>query len=376
MPASATTSSGNAQATPILPFTIGSRVSSRLSFQLTATLGTSVVVPQGAPVLLPAVGYVKSYRMEFTATIVGGTPTLSADAPWNIIDHVTLKNSGGQTIINSLTGYDLYQANKWNGVGQGLATPHGIQNDPKLTTTYVASTSQFHFYLDVPVELDPSQALGVLPALASNRSYQLEIALAPIATVFGGTLPTSVTVAIDTTANYWDIPSDASSTPFGLGTLAQWTKESPIIAQGEQYTRSNNVGNVLRLIVLTLRNSAGVRDDADWTSIFEMLVDNNPQIRLKKGEWRDAMSNWSGYAGTTLDAPGAQDAGVFVIPFHLLAGGYLGDQASARAQLLATLDATLLQLHGLGWGSGANAGTLSIVTQSISSDNSAFIYSK
>jgi hypothetical protein len=368
---------------PALPFTIGSRASSRSSFTIpNIALGTSVVTPPGTPVQIPAVGFLKSISLEISAVVTGGTPTLQADAPWNIIDHVTFKNSAGQNIIAPVTGYELYLINKYAGQAQGLVTPYGVLNDPRGGRQYAGGpTGTIHFFLDIPLEFDASSGLGSIPALASNRSYQLELALAPIATVFGGTIPTGVAVTIDATANYWDVPAAQTpggtvqqTEPFGLGTLSLWQKEVPVLAPGEQYTRSNNTGNVIRELILVLRNSSGVRTDADWTTLLELNIDNNPMLRLKKTEWQELMTSAFGYSGASLDAAGGLDTGVFVIPFHLLAGGTLGDPGASRAQYLATLDATLLQLHGYSW--GAAASNLTILTNAVSSDNSAFIYSK
>lgn len=376
------TATQQAQAAPALPFTIGSRASSRNSFTLPGiALGTGINNPPGTPVQIPAVGYLKNLRMEVTAVVTGGAPTLSGDGPWNLIDHVALKNSAGQNIIAPLTGYELYLVNKYGGQGHGLGSPVGRNNDPKLGFNYTGGpTGTIHFFLDIPLEFDSSQALGSIPALASNRSYQLELALAPIATVFGGTIPTGVSVTVDVTANYWDTPVASTpggqvqqTEPFGLGTLSLWQKEVPVIAPGEQITRSNNTGNVIRELIFVLRTAAGVRTDSDWTNIAELMVDNNPMIRLKKAEWQDLMANIFEY-NAALDTAGGLDTGVFVMPFDLLAGGTNGNVNNSRAQYLATLDATLLQLHGYSY--GANASTLTILTNAVTSSNPAFIFSK
>lgn len=376
---------GTAQATQAaLPFTIASRASTRNSFTVPATpLGTGTVTPPNTPVQIPAVGFARSITIEFTVTATGGTPTLNADAPWSLINQVTLKTSSGSNLIAPLSGYEWYLANKYGGFNKGLVTPLGINQDPKIDRSYVASGTQLHFYLEVPIELDQSQALGSIPALASNRSYQLELSYNSIGTVFGGTIPTAVSVAADATVNYWDVPGAATpggvpqqTEPFGLGTTSLWQKEVPILAPGEQYTRSNNTGNVVREIILISRTSAGVRNDVDWTPIFELFIDNNPQIRLKKGEFQRMMQNYFGFNNSALDSAGGLDTGVYVLPFQAFAGGSHGDTSSSRAQLLATLDSTLLQFHGTSWGSGVAGGTLTILSNVVSSANAAFIYSK
>lgn len=366
-----------------LPFTIGSRASSRQSFQIpnVALSNAATVIPAGTPVQVPAVGYLRNLRFEVTLTSTGGTPALNADAPWNIISQISVKNAAGQPLIAPLTGYELYLINKYGAQGQGLASAYGINGDPKNTRQYSSpAAGPIHFFLDLPFEIDPSQALGAIPALASNRSYQVEISLAALTTIYSSA-PTSATVTLDVTADYWDVPVGTTpggvaqqTEPFGLGTLSLWQKEVPVVAPGDQLIRSNNTGNVIRNLILVTRTAAGARTDADFPNIMELYVDNNPMLRFKKTEWQDFMARAYGYSATALDATGGLDTGVYVFPFHVMAGGLSNDPGNSRAQLLATLDATLLQFKGYGF--GASISTLTVLTQAITSDNSAFIYSK
>lgn len=369
----------------MLPFGIAARVSTRQSFVLpnVALAASAPVTAAGTPVQIPAVGYLKSLRLEFTLEVDGGAPTFTADAPWNSIVNIAFKNSAGQNLVAPLTGYEWYLINKYGAQSAGLASAYGHLSDPKVGRQYsaVAATGA-HFFLDVPLEIDPSNGLGAIPALASNRSYQLEIQFASIATIFGAvTPPTSATVSVDATANYWDVPVAMTpggiaqgTEPFGLGTLSLWQKENPVVAPGEQLTRLNNTGNVIRNLVFVARTAAGARTDADWSGICELYVDNNPMFRFKKTEWQDFMVRAYGLTEASLDAAGGLDTGVYVIPFHVLAGGLAGDPSNSRAQLLATLDATQLQLKGYTW--GPSISQLAVITEAVTAENAAFIYSK
>jgi len=272
--------------------------------------------------------------------------------------------------------------NKYGAMGAGLTSGVGELSDPKVGRQYNATAATgSHFFIDVPIELDAATGLGAIPALASNRSYQLEVTFAAIATIFGGTVPTAATVNVDATAIYWDVPAamtpggnGQATEPFGLGTVSLWQKENPQLAPGEQLTRLNNTGNAIRNLVFIARTASGVRTDADWSSIVELYVDNNPMLRLKKTEWQDALVRWYGLQAAALDSAGGLDTGVYVLPFHLLAGGLAGLPSNSNSQYLATLDATLLQLKGYAW--GASISQLAVLTQAVSSPNPAFIYSK
>jgi len=371
-------------AAPALPFTLASRASSRQSFQLpnVALASAALTIPPNTPVQVPAVGYLKNLRLEVTLTPTGGAPTLSADAPWNIFQNISVKNSAGQPLIAPITGYELYLINKYGGHPAGLTSAVGTSGDPKNTRQYSApaGVQPLHFFLDLPFEFDPSSGLGAIPALASNRSYQVELTLNALTTIYTSA-PTSAVVTIDVTADYWDVPvsqtpagSVQETEPYGLGTVSLWQKETPIVAPGQQLIRSNNVGNVIRNLILVTRTAAGARTDADFPGIMELYLDNNPNIRFKKTEWQDFMARAYGYTATALDAVNGLDTGVYVFPFHLLAGGLAGDPSNSRAQLLMTLDATLLQFKGDSF--GASISTMTVLTEAVAADNPAFIYSK
>lgn len=372
------------QAAPALPFVQASRISERSSFMI-ANLALAAAAPVTAPstpVQVPAVGYLRKLRMEVTGTLTGGgAATYNADAPWNVINSLTFKNSSGQSLIAPLTGWELYAYNKYGNIGRGLATGVGPSGDPKFGRQYSATTTGFHFFLDVPFELDPTTALGSIPATASNRSYQLELNFAAISTIFGGTVPTAVTVTVDATAIYWDTPVAATpggvsqeTDPVGAGTIAIVQKESSILSAGEMLTRINSTGNIIRQLIFIQRTSAGVRSDADWTGIFELFVDNSPMLRLKKTEWEDAMAAWYNYGATAKDVVGGLDTGLYVLPFDVLIGALAGDPDNSRAQLLPTLDATLLQAKGYSWGTAGN--TLTVLVQSVTGPSADLIFSK
>lgn len=363
-----------------LPFTMGARLSERSSFSLNnIALGAGPTTPPGTPVQVPAVGFLKALRLEVTGALTGAS-ALTADAPWNVIQSIAFKNSAGQNLIAPLTGYEFYLYNKYANMGAGFTQGVGPTGDPKFGRQYSASTSAFHFFLDVPFQLDAEQALGAIPALASNRAYQLEISFSPLATIATGA--TAGTVSVDATAIYWDAPTavtpggvQQATDPFGAGTLALVQKEiSAPLTSGDALVRINNTGNVIRSLIFIKRSSTGVRTDADWSAISELIYDNNPMLRWKKTAWEDYMARWYNYGASSKDVVNGLDTGVFVIPFDVFLGSLAGDPANTRAQLLATLDATLLQLRFYANSTAGDA--ITTLVQSVAADNSAFIFSK
>lgn len=106
-----------ATAAPAIPFPVASRVNVRQAFQVPATSLTSgTVTPSGVPIQLPAVGYPKNLRLEVTVTGSGGTPSFTPDAPFNIFNNISLKNSAGQQLLASMGGYSWFLINKFGGV--------------------------------------------------------------------------------------------------------------------------------------------------------------------------------------------------------------------------------------------------------------------
>jgi hypothetical protein len=370
------TGSPEPTAAPTLPFELASRQMSRFSFT-TGTLTASAAAPLPvSPIQIPAVGYLSHLNLEVTVTGTGGaTPAFTADAPFNILQAVELKTAAGNDIIAPYTGYQLYLADKY-----GCQYAQAPMSDNRLTRQYSATAPSAHFFLQVPLEIDARNGLGSVPALASNRSYQLALTLAAVSTVLTGA--PGVTVTINGTAYYWSEPPAQTqngvtqqTTPRGIGTLSQWQIEMPVVSPGDKYIKSNNVGNVLRTIIFTLRNAAGARiDTAGWPGVSEIYLDNEPMFYFTQNEWEDNMVKWYQFTAAAKDVAQGLDTGVYVIPFHALCGGVAGAQDNARSQLLPTLDASQLQIRGTAF--GANVSTLEILTNSVIPVSAASLFGR
>lgn len=365
------------QAAPAIPFAVASQYSLRRSFDLpTQTLDASAPT-QVSPIQIPAVGYLQGLLMEVTVSGTGGTaPAFTADGPWNIIQSLNFRNASGVNLIAPMTGWDLYLINKY---GAQVAPGFGPYAQPDFGYNYDATAPDAHFFLWVPLGIDVSDAYGVIPALASNANYQMEMSLAAISTALTGA--PSVDVDISATAHYFDLPAASNQAGVGQATappsqaVSVWQKETPTVSPGTQLVQSFNVGNVIRNHIITLRNSSGARIDTNgWPTLLELYLDNQPRFSFKKTEHEFLMSRWYGLGGTTKDALNAIDTGVYVVPFHTLLGSAAGDPANTRAQLLPTLNATLLQYRFQDFGSAASR--VEILTEAVTTTDAAYLYSK
>ena len=354
-----------------LPFPVASRRMTRQSFSTgQVTLGSSQT--QYNPIPLPAVGYINKIELEVTINATGGT-AFSADGPFDMLASVEFRTANGNDIITPISGYMLYLYNKY--MHPTLAAP---QADPKNNPQFVQTSGTYaHFFLDIPFEIDAETGLGSIPALASNRSYQLVLIFAPYNKITGAT---AANIQVDGIAHYWSEPPQQSAgnvaqatQPEGLGLINQVQLETPPITPGNKLIKLNNVGNIMRGLIFVLRNAAGVRVSADWPSITRVYLDNETMQYLPFNSWRRAMSGWYDLRSTVADGANGFDTGVFALPFHAFSGSRAGDPANTRSQYLPTLDASQLQIEG---NFGLNASTLEIISNSVVPVKSSDIFNK
>lgn len=358
-----------------LPFEISSRVATRFSFTTgTVALATGTNTPIN-PIQIPAVGYLAGIMLQVSQITTGGT-ALTADAPFNGLASVELRTAAGNDLIVPVTGYQLYLINKYG--AQFTAAPW---SDDKMSINFSATNTAQSYFMFVPAEIDADNGLGTLPALASNRSYQLAIIAAGLTTVATGATAGSITV--NGTAYYWTEPTASTpggvpqaTQPDGLGTMLQWQLEQPPVTPGDKYIKHQNTGNVLHTVIYTLRNSSGVRIDTNgWPAVCEFYFDNNPLFYLTQPEWVELMARrWYGFSGGSKDAVQGLETGVYVLPFFAMGAGRASNGENTRAQLLPTLDSSLVQLRGTSWGSAA--ATLEIITGSIIPTDASSLYAK
>lgn len=350
-----------------LPFAVASRKASRFSFTTGTVAQQAAAATPLAMIQIPAVGYIAHLDMEITGSTTSTALTFNADAPWNVLQSIEFRTAAGNDIIVPVTGYQLYIMTKYG--CQYASAPMSDNKNSRQYSAVTGTNGSFHFFLQVPCEIDAANGYGTLPALASNRSYQLQIALAAISTVYGGTV-TAANVTINGVAWYWTEPTATTQNgvsqavqPDGIGTVVQWQLDVPPLTPGDKYIKSNNVGNVLRTLIFTVRNSSGVRIDTNGLGpVSEIYLDNEPILYLTQTEWEDKMVKWFNFVATSKDVVQGLDTGVYVLPFFAMAGNDAANDAMPRSQYLPTLDASQLQIRNT-WGSAVSS--LEILTNSV-----------
>lgn len=359
---------------PAIPFGVASRQQDRLSLTPPIYNLQSAASTQISPQEIPATGYMRSLMVQVIMTATGGTPAfLNTDAPFSVISQLGLRAADGTPIIVPLTGFQHYLVNKYFG-----KTSFGQTADPRYGIQYVAAAGGVtKFWLEIPLEIDPVTGFTSIPAMAANRSYQMDITLNSIGGVFSATTPpTGVTVQLKVYARYWTQPAAANTlqqaqqqAPLGLGSLTKIQLETPTITPGDQWVKSNNVGQTIRNHVLVLRTSAGVRTDTDWPNLFQLILDNEPQNYWPRDFFEQQISQWYGYGAATKDIAGGLDTGVYPIPYHAFMGSLAGDPNNSRGQLLYTNSGSQLQFYGSSF--GAAASKLEILSEQLSAPAAA-----
>jgi hypothetical protein len=236
----------------------------------------------------------------------------------------------------------------------------------------------FAFTLRIPFELDPHDAFCSVPNLAANKSYQIQLILAPEASVYTTNPTTAPTINITGIAEFWTQPNPTNGVgtpqevaPLGAGSVSMWRIQTIPVTAGDKILQLTNVGNVIRMLIVTLRNAAGARDGADIPATWQLILNNDTLFYLPDSLWTGDLASSTGYTATALDAAGGLDTGVRAFHYQLEQNGRTRCDGP-RDQRLPTLDSTLLQLRGTSFGAGA--ATLEVITNEIKPVSAAALY--
>lgn len=332
------------------PAAAGSAPFTRLSRQgqiLGPALGGQAFGSLWTPILKPVGGYLRQLILTVTAT--GGTNTstvATADAPWNAIQNLFLRDPFGQPVIQA-DGYSLYLLNRYGGQYGMLGFGNDAAQLPSFQSVS-ATTGNFNFALKLPFEMDSSGYCS-LPSMNAASQPQLQVQWNPIGTVFsthsGGTDPT-ITSAVN--EPFWMAPVDHPEiAPPDVGSSAQWSvaKAAAGISSAQfQRIQLPRVGTFIHTLILVLRDSTGARLEAFPTSDLTLWVDGVPVLFETLQERTDKIYAQFG---------GQRPTGVLVYSFRDSVQSAVST-ADTYDLLLPTTPATLLEVSGT-WGTISNA---------------------
>ncbi len=334
-------------ATAGIRFPIASRPQRRFSNVQTAS---NVGAVSMQPIALPATGFVRRVSVFVTTSIAGtGLAKVAGDAPWNLISGMSLTDATGQSIQQTISGYNQYLVNKY--------MPGSLKDtsfaDPMLGPEFKFSATgtqvEATFRLDIDLELDKDTGYGCIPNLDANASLQVRIDLAPASVLATGTI-TSSTVTARIEQHYWapvgattaGIPNQ--TTPAGFGDYVETRYETQTVsANTENTVPVTNRGGLLRGLILVSRAN-GARTDFVPNSNVGLLYDNNAiDEGITIESHKDLIRRVRGYVGPEnglsyngyTGFPGL-DRGVLFLDFASMGG--------ERDTWLSTRVGTLLQV--------------------------------
>lgn len=291
------------------------------------------------PLLKPVGGYLRSLTFNVAAT--GGNlsvATASADAPYNVIQNIFLRDPFGQPIIQ-LSGYALFLVNRYGGQIGAL----GFGNDPANLPSFSAvnaTTGVFNMQLSIPLELDSSGYCS-LPDMNASSQPQIQVQFNASTVLYtgvtGSTVPT-LTVALD--EPYWMAPVDnPQAAPSDVGSSAQWSQVNAamgVSANTYQRVQLPRVGTYIHTLILVLRDSTGARVDLWPTTDLTLWVDGVPILMETLNERANSMYTQFGQARPT---------GVIVYSFRDSIQSFVSN-GDTYDLLMPTTPATLLEVAG------------------------------
>lgn len=307
------------------------------------------------PILKPVGGYIRQLLLTITS-VTGGAltgATIQADAPYNSIQNLFLRDPYGQPVIQA-SGYSLFLINVYSGQYGML----GFGNNPGALPSFVspsAATGAFSFKLNIPLEMDSSGYCS-LPSMNAASQPQLQVQFNPSTTVFGAHTGTDPTITATANETFWMAPVDHPEVaPPDVGSSGQWSEAraaAGVAAAQYQRIQLPRVGTFIHTLILVLRDSTGARIEAWPLTDLTLWVDGVPVLWESLNERTDKMFSAFGVARPT---------GVIVYEFRDSVQTAVST-ADTYDLLLPTTPATLLEVSGT-FGAIANApATITAIT--------------
>lgn len=307
------------------------------------------------PILKPVGGYMRQIALT-VQSVTGGAltgATVAADAPYNAIQNLFLRDPFGQPVIQA-SGYSLNLINQYGGQYGMLGFGNSISALPSFSAPS-AATGAFNFRLLLPLEMD-SSGYCALPSMNAASQPQLQVQWNPSTTVFGAHTGTDPTITSSANETFWMAPVDHPEiAPPDVGSSGQWSEAraaAGVAASQYQRIQLPRVGTFIHTLILVLRDSTGARIDSWPTSDLTLWVDGVPVLFETLQERTDKMYAQFGVARPT---------GVIVFTFRDSVQTSVST-ADTYDLLLPTTPATLLEVSGT-FGAISNApATITAVT--------------
>lgn len=339
-------------APPPRPFRIGVKSHEEINYDNTVTQNAGT---QDLPVLeIPPAGFLRGIFVLvecFSTNSAATSAYLNNNAPFSVIDTITLEDTNSKPIVGPFNGYDLYCVNKLGG--------YFFNSDPKQSPSYVstvgAGDNTINFVLRIPVELVARDALGSLPNKSGTNKFKVRIRIAPSAALWTTPPTEAITVRVRMVQEDWWEPDTTdlkgrplAQNPPAVQTTQYWTKGVYSIGSGDQRIQiQQGLGYLLRNLVFINYPSASLTRDATSDGNFPdpatLQFEANILFDRLRALWQDQIGKKYGYVAA-VNTAGGRDYSVYPLPFTDDFGTGVG--AETRRGYLATADASRLEFRG------------------------------
>lgn len=331
-----------------LPFTASAHEHTEPAATLTVV--QTAAVQNLNPIDVPAYGYLRHLVIEIVAT--GGTGgTAAADAPWNILQSVSLQDVNGANIVGPIDGYALYIANLLGG--------YAFNNNPANLPSFVGTAPNPALQLRIPVEISARDGLGALANQNSAANYKLSLAINSTAAVYSVAPAPLPTYTIKVWLEAWTVPAAQNTKgnpqaqyPPLLGTGQFWSTMTRTTLAGSNTVQLTRVGNLIRNVALIARDASGVRQDTVMMDPIQFNWDGNQIHNASLRYFKNMLFEKVGGAFT-------YPAGVIALPFSHGLTGKMGNESPDL--WLPSSQASRLEFVG----TSAVAGSIQVVTNEV-----------
>lgn len=340
--------------------------------QYVATTGVNGLMSQPT-VSMP--GYAKGYRINWNIVGVNAAAlTLAADFPDSIAQLVQMKDAFGTQLLTGPGYVILKEVNLYSGQF-GTDLMRDPLNSPQQTVWNTSSgqgspaasgINPAGFAFSRYLSFEFAKAYGVISGANAALLPVLQINTGPIASIFGTGAPTSLTMTETVDSDFYWLPS-APVDPPGLGTTCQWIYQpsNPTIpASASQLVQLPRLGGYLTMLILEMRDAAGLRDDSAWPVRPKLLIDGVPLIDTLFTTWVEDLAISTGIgAGANFSASNTSSTQTGTVPVQRPAGTFGINRKTSLAQrdfglldtgeiFLSTNPGTQLEIGGFPWGPG------------------------
>lgn len=346
-------------APPPRPFRIGVKSHEEINYDTTVTQTAGT---QDLPVLeIPPAGFLRGIYIlveAFSTNSAATSEYADNNAPFSLIDTVTLEDTNSKPIVGPFNGYDLYLVNKYG----GYAFSSDPKQSPAYTSTVGAGDNTINFVLRIPVELVARDALGALPNKSGTNKFKVRVRVAPSSAVFTTPPTEALSIRVRMVQEDWWEPDTTdlkgrplAQNPPAVQTTQYWTKGVYSIGSGDQRIQiQQGLGYLLRnLIFVNYPNSSVARTsttDGNFPDPATLQFEANILFDRLRLLWRDQVAKKYGYTAA-VETAGGRDYSVYPLPFTDDFGNQVGSET--RRGYLATADASRLEFRG-SFGAAAN----------------------